>query len=233
MGGKPDIDRQHPQFPEHLQDAVLGRDRQCKDHKIDSRPARELHEIVHRAELLTNIRERALLTAVVEYAENAHVAVSLVCKRTDQRVATLISADDHGAPIESTLLRPAPYQQEYGATETDQQRQSSDVKAPEPKAGIMISDLGKEGSADDEQKYHRPGRGKPKILLLITAECLHLIDIGALEREHRKHRDSENRPDIAPFETFDWNDIGHLDSKADRHDQREFGHPHKACDHDG
>ena len=43
---QPDIDRQHPQRLKHLQDAVLGRDRQREDHQIDTGRAGEFHQIV-------------------------------------------------------------------------------------------------------------------------------------------------------------------------------------------
>src|SRR5262249_30997661 len=49
---EPDIDRQHPQLLEHLQDAALGRDRQREENKIDAGLARELDQVVDGAELL-------------------------------------------------------------------------------------------------------------------------------------------------------------------------------------
>ncbi len=52
MRRQPDVDRQHPELLEHLQDAALGRDRQREDHQVDAGAARELDQLVDGAELL-------------------------------------------------------------------------------------------------------------------------------------------------------------------------------------
>ena len=51
VGGEPDVDRQHPQLLQHLQDAAFRRDRQREDDEIDAGVAGELDEVVDGAEL--------------------------------------------------------------------------------------------------------------------------------------------------------------------------------------
>ena len=89
MRRQADVDRQHPELLEHLQDAVFGRDRQREDHKIDAGAAREFDEIVDGAELLQAAAGGgcAVVAAVVEHADHAHVAVRLRAQRTDQAFA--------------------------------------------------------------------------------------------------------------------------------------------------
>jgi hypothetical protein len=78
MRSEPDIDRQDPELLQHLQDAALGRDRQCEDHEIDARLARELDQIVDGAELRAARAgdRRAILATVVEHADDANIGIA-------------------------------------------------------------------------------------------------------------------------------------------------------------
>ena len=132
---------------------------------------------------------RAVVAAVVEQADDAHVGIALVCERRDQRFAGLAAADDGGAAGEAAFAGPAPHQQEQPAAEREQRDQADDIEAAEPDAGELVAGLGEERHADHDQEHHRPGRGEPEILLLVAAERLHLVDVGGLEGEHRQQRD--------------------------------------------
>ena len=89
MGGEADIDRQHPELLEHLQDAALGGDRQRENHKIDARPPREFDEIVDGTELARAVGSvrRAVLAAVVEQSDHANVGIALFADRSRQCLA--------------------------------------------------------------------------------------------------------------------------------------------------
>jgi hypothetical protein len=219
---------------EHFQDAALGRDRQREDDEIDAGAPGKAHEVVDCAELLplADLRERALLAAVIEHAEHAHVAVALGGKGADQSIAARIRADDDGASIESALPRPLPHEQEHGAPERQQDDKPGGIEGAQPQARVVISYFAEEGEADDDEEDNRPRRGQPEILLLVTPERLHLIDIGGLEGEHGEKADAENGPDVAPLQPFDRNQIRHVDRQSDRHDQNEFDHAHDAGNHD-
>jgi hypothetical protein len=139
--GEPDIDRQHPQLLEHLQDAALGRDRQRKQDQIDAGLARELDQIVDGAELLmaANTGRRAPVAAIVEHADDAHVGIRLHRQRLHQRVTIGISADDDGAALKMALARPFAHQEEQRAAEAEQAGEPDDVIAAEPEAGELIA----------------------------------------------------------------------------------------------
>jgi len=51
VGGEPDVDREHLEFLEHLQDARFSRDRQRHDHEVDACAPRDLDQIVDGPEL--------------------------------------------------------------------------------------------------------------------------------------------------------------------------------------
>ena len=164
----------------------------------------------------------ALVAAVVEHADDAHVGIALRGKRPDQRFAVASGADHDGAAVEPALPRPAPHQQEQRAPERDQRDQAEHVEAAEPDARELIAGLGEERHADGDQKHHRPRRGEPHILLLMAAERLHLVDVGGLEGEHRQQRDADDGGDVVPGKAVDRNDVADIERKSDQRDQREI-----------
>ena len=52
----------------------------------------------------------AVVAAIVERADDAHVGIALRGERRDQRIAAVARADDDGAAVEAALPRPAPHQ---------------------------------------------------------------------------------------------------------------------------
>ena len=112
VGGKPDIDRQHPQLLQHFEDARLGRDRQREQHEVDTGAAGEFDDVVDLAEFRAAGAgiQRAVVVAVVEHAEHVDVGIILGLERLDQLFAVLVRADDDGAAIEPALARPAAHQ---------------------------------------------------------------------------------------------------------------------------
>ena len=168
----------------------------AEDHEIDAGLARELHADRRRCRAFCAgpAAVRAIVAAIVEHTDDAHVAVALRGERADQASPRCIGADDDGAAVEPALSRPVPHQQEQRAPEREQRHEAEDVKAAEPHAREMIAGLGEERHADRDQEDHRPGRGEPEILLLVAAERLHLIDVGGLECEHGKHGDRQDAP---------------------------------------
>jgi hypothetical protein len=232
--GQPDIDRQHPQLLEHLQDTALGRDRQREDHEIDARGAGEFDEIVDGAELghARASGRAAVVVAVVEGADDMHVGVALRGERADQRFAVIVAADHHRAAVEAALLGPAPDQKKQPAPECDQRKQAEHIEGAEPGAGELIAGFGEERNADGDQKHHRPGGSEPHILLLVSAEGLHLIDIGDLEGQHRQERDAENGGEVIPGEAVSGHDIHGVNGKADDGDQSRFDQTNESGEHD-
>ena len=117
MCREPDVDRQHPQLLEHLQDAAFGHDRQREDHEVDTAPPRELDQVIHRAELSrAGFRlRRAVVAAVVKQADHANVGITLIPHRLGQRFAGFAAADDGGAPRQPAFLGPAPDHDEQPA----------------------------------------------------------------------------------------------------------------------
>ena len=105
MGRKPDIDRQHPQLLQHLENARLRRDRQREQHEIDPGAAGEFDDVVDLAELWAAGAgiQRPIIVAVVEHAEHVDVGVRLLVERLDQLLAVLVGADDDGAAVEPAL----------------------------------------------------------------------------------------------------------------------------------
>ena len=229
-----DVDRQHPQLLQHLQDARFRRDRQREDHQVDAGAAREFDQIVDRAELEKPGHHigRAFVAAIVERADDADVTVALRRDRVDQRSALLVGADDDGAPFEAALLGPAPHHEKQRAAEHDQHDQPGDVERAEPDARELVAGLGEERDADDDQEHDRPGRREPEILFLVTAEGLHLVDVGSLERERRNRRDRDDGEGVVPLEAVERDDIGDVGRKADQHHQTEFDQPNRAGKHD-
>ncbi len=96
MRGEPDVDRQHPELAQHLQDALLGGDRQREDGEIDARLARVFDEIVDVAELgeAFDRQRRAGVAAIVEHAEQPDLGGIGLGEIADE-VAREFAAADH------------------------------------------------------------------------------------------------------------------------------------------
>ena len=234
MRGKPDVDRQHPELFEHLQDAALGRDRQRKDHEIDAGPPRELYEVIDGAELARAVcaLRRTFVAAVVEHSDHAHIGIALLPQRLDQRLAGRPAANDGGAPREAAFPGPAPHQHEQGAAENQERDEFDDVETAEPDPRELLASLGKERNADQDEEHHRPCGGEPEILLLVAAERLHLVDVSDLERKRRHQRHAGDGRDVAPFEAGLRHDVAHVNQHAYQCNKRALDHANRAGQHD-
>ena len=118
------------------------------------------------------------------------------------------------------------------AAERDQRDQADHVKAAEPDAGELVAGFGEKRHGDGEQKYHRPRRGEPHILLFMAAKRLHLIDVGGLERQHRKQRDAGDGADVIAGEAVGRHDVPEIERKPDRRDQSDLDHADDAGEND-
>ncbi len=114
MGGEPDVDRQHPQFLQHLQDAVFRRNRQRKDHQINACAPAELDQVVDHPEfaLAGAVGAAALVAAVVEQADDLDAGILLLPQLFDDVFTGHAAADDHRAAGEAAFARPFAHQQE-------------------------------------------------------------------------------------------------------------------------
>ena len=86
----------------------------------------------------------ALVAAIVEHADDAHVGVALRGERADQRLAITVGADHDRAAVEAALARPAPHQQKQRTAKRDQRAEAEDVEAGEPDARELIACFGEE-----------------------------------------------------------------------------------------
>ena len=236
MRREADVDRQHPELLEHLQDARLGRDRQREDHEVDAGAAREFDEVVDRAELLQAGAGggRAVVAAVVEHADKAHIRLALALQRGDEMLARIAAADHDRAAVEPAFAGPAAHDAVQKQAQAIEREQADAVVAREPEAGIHAAELREERDRDDHQKDDGPRDGEPRALADRIAESLDLIDVGGLERDHRKAGNRERGRDVVPVEDLAVSivDITEIRRDADQRDQRELGRAHHSGDDD-
>src|SRR5580692_687877 len=109
VGGKPDVDRQHPQLLQHFEDPRLRRNRQREQHEVDAGAAGEFDDVVDLAEFRAAGAgfQRAGVVAVIEYAEDVDIGIVLRLERLDQLFTVLVGAHDDGAAVEPAFARPA------------------------------------------------------------------------------------------------------------------------------
>jgi hypothetical protein len=93
--GEPDVERQHPELLQHLQDAAFRRDRQREDHQIDARTPSELHQVVDGAELALagDFRTAAGVATVVEQADDLDAGIRLAPQLLDHARARIAAPD--------------------------------------------------------------------------------------------------------------------------------------------
>ena len=186
--GEADVDRQHPQLLQHLQDARLGRDRQREQHEVDAGAAGEFDDVVDLAELRAAGAgvERAAVVAVVEHAEHVDVGMSSCAFSASTSFSPLlVGADDDGAAVEPALARPAAHHRAQHQPLGDQRGQADEEERREPEPRNLAAELGEERGADEQQEHERPGRDHPRHLPELAAEHLHFVDVGGLEADHR------------------------------------------------
>ena len=125
--GQPDVDRQHPKLLEHLQDAAFRRDRQREDHEIDPGLAGELDEVVDGAELGHAVADRraAVVAAIVEHADDAHIGIALRGKRLQINASPL-------SPAPTTTVRRSrrPWRVQRRTSRNKARRKAISVNSP-------------------------------------------------------------------------------------------------------
>ena len=146
MRGQADVDRQHPQLLQHFQNARLRRNRQCEQHEVDAGAAGEFDDIVDLAEFRAAGAgiERAVVIAVVEYAEHVDVGIVLDLERLDQFFAGLVGADDDGAAVEPALPRPASHQRAQEQPFGDQRGEADEEEGRQPEPRNLAAEFGEE-----------------------------------------------------------------------------------------
>ena len=176
MGRQVDVDRQHPQFLQHFENARLRRDRQREQHEVDAGAAGELDDVVDLAELWAAGAgiQRPIIVAVVEHAEHVDVGVRLLVERLDQLLAVLVGADDDGAAVEPALTRPVAHQPAQHQAPGDKHRQTDEEKRRQPQPRNFVAELEGKRHADEQQEDERPGRDHPRHLAQLAAKHLDL-----------------------------------------------------------
>ncbi len=178
------------------------------------------------------MRGRALVVAIVEYADHANVAVDLSLQRIDQRFARCAAADDDGAAGEPAVAHPLLDQHVKPGARGEQNHQADGPEAEQPDARQRQIELEEKRHRDRKQEHHRPGGDHARHLIQRAAECVDLIDIDRLERDHRYRRDSGDGEDIGPAETLGREHIDIIDEGADERDQHGLEGAHEARDDD-
>ena len=234
MGRKPDIDRQHPQLLQHLENAGLGRDRQREQHEVDAGAARQFDDVVHLAELGAAGAgiHRAVVVAVVEHPEHLDVGIVLDLERPHQIFAVLVRAHDDGTAIELALTGPAAHQRAQKQPTGHQRCKAREEKRREPEPGDFAAELDDEGCADEQQKHERPGRDQPGHLSQMSAEQLHLVEIGGLEADHGRRGHGDDRREELPGKAAERDDISEIQRDADRGEDHEVDDANHTRDHD-
>src|SRR5580704_8450345 len=154
MGGKPDVDRQDPQFLQHFENPRLRRNRQREQHEIDAGAAGEFDDIVDLAEFRaagTGL-ECAIVVAVIEHAEHIDVRILLNPERLDQLFAVLVRADDDGAAVEPPVACPAAHHRAQEQAFGNQGSEADKEKCREPEPRYLAAELGEERCADEQQE---------------------------------------------------------------------------------
>jgi len=234
VGGKPNVDRQHPQFLQHFQNPRLRRNRQREQHEVDAGAAGKLDDVVDLAEFRAAGAgiKRARVVAVVEHAEDVDVGIVLGLERLDQLFAVDVRADDDGAAVEPAFTRPAanhrPQEQPFG----NQRGQADKEERREPEPRHLAAEFGEERGADKQQEHEGPGRYHSRHLPKLTAKHLDFVDIGGLEAYHRGGGHAENGGDIFPVKAAERHDIAEIERDADEAQQYEVGDANRAGDHD-
>src|SRR6266404_1833002 len=158
VSGKPDVDRQHPQFLQHVENPRLRRNRQREQHQVDAGAAGEFDDIVDLAEFWTAGAgiEGATVVAVIEHAEDLDIRIALGLERLDQLLTVFVRADHDGTAIEPAVTRPAAHQRAKKQPFDHQCGQADKEKRREPEPRYLAAELGEERCADEQQEHECP-----------------------------------------------------------------------------
>ena len=108
---------------------------------------------------------RALVAAIVEHAEQAHVGIFLRAERVDQRFARLAAADQDGAAVEPAFAAPAPdLAVEHEARDVEREEAEAE-EAREPDARVEVAEPREEHHGHERQEDERPRDGQLRELV--------------------------------------------------------------------
>src|SRR6185437_3273813 len=210
--GQPDIDRQHPELLQHLENPDFRRNRQGKQHEIDAGAAGELDDVVDLAQFRGAGAgvEGPAVVAIVEHAEDIDVGIGLGSQRFDQLFAASIGADDDGAATEPPLARPTADHRAQQQPLGNQRREAADEKCRKPQPRYLAAELRKERNADEQQEHECPRGDQPCELPELATKHLHLVDVGSLETDHRGSGHGKDGGDIGPVKTVMANHVADI-----------------------
>src|ERR1700694_5461884 len=234
VGGKPDVYRQHPQFFQHLENPRLRRNRQREQHQVDAGAAGKFDDIVDLAEFCAARAgfQRAIVVAVIEYAEDVDIRIVLGLERFDQFFAVLVRADHDGAAVEPALTCPAAHHRTQEQPSGNQRGQTDTEKCRQPESRYLAAEFCEERCADKQQEHEGPGRDHPRHLPELAAKHLYFVDIGGLEADHRGRGHAENGRHVFPVEAGERRDISKIECDADEAEQDKIGDANGARDYD-
>ena len=200
-----DVDRQHPELLEHLQDAALGRDRQREDHEVDARAAGEFDEVVDRAELgdagaavergrrCGRRTRRGRDVGIVAGASSAWISVLAVARRRRRR-----RCGDRAGPGASTGARGNAGSR--GPPSTPPDRRERTTRARRAKFGPHLHE---KGCPDEQQERECPGRCQPGHLAKLPPEDLDIVDFSGLETHHGCCCYADDRREKSPVKSVE------------------------------
>src|SRR5579875_1249958 len=189
MRRKANIDGQDPQLAQHLQEPLLGRDRQREDDEIYACSAREFEKIVDRAELRKagdDVR-RTFVGAVVENAEDLQVGRRLRKKLLEQSIGRRPAADERGAPNEpASLDEPIDNERQPRAFAEEQEERAAE---PGSQEFARINRLQPEEKQNGKGYSEDRGNDRSKAQRLPLSDEAELVETRALKGEHEPGSD--------------------------------------------
>ena len=234
MGRKPDVDGEHPELLEELQQPALRGQRQRHDEQVDTRLPPEGDEIGDAAELPVpgDARRRALVLPVVEDAADADVVVRLRGQRRDQVLGRLAAADDDGAALEQSLAGPAAHHAGKADTEAGEGDEPGHVPGGEPDAGEGVAHLGEERRDREQGEDQRPGAIDPADLRPGAAQRRDRVAARELDEDDGHQRGAEHGDGVEGAEARIAPDIEGIEREAAEGGDGEFDEPGEAGDED-
>ena len=224
MRGEPHVDRQHPQLAQHLQDALLGGDRQREHREVDAGLARIGDEFVDIAELGETLDGlgRARVAAVVEHAEQLDLGGVGLGEIADQLAGEIAAADHHDALLEPPRHR-EPVDDDGEREARDRQRVEADQEpGAEPEARDDAVELGEEHHRDQRREDEGPGAADPEQLVDRPPQRRHAVALQHVEGDDVDERQSQRQQEIDRLRADLPHHMGLVERQADAGDNDEI-----------
>ena len=162
MGREPDVDRQHPELAQHLQEALLGRTGTVKMTRssLVRRANSTRSSTVPSFGIIGDDVGRTVVGPVVEDAAKLQARVLLLLEELDQALGGRAASDDRGAPIEPSLAREPADGRSHGqpaAAEDDEAEHQPD-REKDARKGVRA--LHEEDAGERDQEDEAPGAGR-------------------------------------------------------------------------